>query len=152
MRRRRIRYSINTECDCVEIKMDKEFTQLNTETEHIDTVVSFSSSMFKVSEFIKFVKEAFQEKGLYVLQHKLGSRGGIPSIEDPHKWCQQGIDCELLKPGTQGWKKGKIRIKISLEFSPDEPEINEISVNQQVNVNQPESPLDDIRRTMNQNS
>lgn len=52
-------------------------------------------------------------------------------------------DIELLKIGSKGWQKGKIRIQVSyknydniqvhLEFSPDEPP-------------QPESPLDDLRQ------
>ncbi|MFW6296407.1 MAG: KGK domain-containing protein, partial [Halothece sp.] len=40
----------------------------------------------------------------------------------------------------KGWQKGKFRIRVALEFIPDEPENN-----------QPESPLDDIRQQMNQN-
>ncbi|MEB3309152.1 MAG: KGK domain-containing protein [Snowella sp.] len=45
------------------------------------------------------------------------------------KWCFDGVECEVLSPG-KSWQKGKI--KISLEFIADEPE----------------SPLDDIRREM----
>ena len=52
------------------------------------------------------------------------------------KWCFDGVSCKLLTP-KRGWRKGKI--KISLEFIPDESEMSE-----------PESPLDDIRREMNQ--
>ncbi|ACB52473.1 hypothetical protein cce_3125 [Crocosphaera subtropica ATCC 51142] len=40
--------------------------------------------------------------------------------------------------GSNSWKKGKIRLKVSLEFIPDEPKIKEI-----------ESPLDDIRQSIN---
>ena len=60
------------------------------------------------------------------------------------------VEVELLKIGSKGWQKGKIRIKcglkrvvnyrneydiqsqVDIEFSPDEPP-------------QPESPLDDLR-------
>ncbi|MEB3174383.1 MAG: KGK domain-containing protein [Cyanobacteriota bacterium] len=41
----------------------------------------------------------------------------------------EGVECEVLAPGKP-WRKGKI--KVSFEFIPDEPE----------------SPLDDIRRDM----
>ncbi|MGL5806096.1 MAG: KGK domain-containing protein [Xenococcaceae cyanobacterium] len=47
-----------------------------------------------------------------------------------NKWCLEGLECEVLSP-NQGWRKGKL--KISLEFCPDSPE----------------SPLDDIRQTIN---
>jgi hypothetical protein len=45
------------------------------------------------------------------------------------KWLFEGAECQYLAPGKL-WKKGKI--KISLEFIPDEVE----------------SPLDEIRREM----
>ena len=32
----------------------------------------------------------------------------------------QGIDCEILRLGARGWKKGKVRICV--EFCPEEPE------------------------------
>ncbi|MFB2898021.1 KGK domain-containing protein [Aerosakkonemataceae cyanobacterium BLCC-F50] len=93
----------------------------------------------------------------------------------------EGIDCEVLRLGAQNWQKGKLKIqvvlkflspleqqplqyveakkmddklreknltiseimdiKVILEFCPDTPEIIE-----------PESPLDDLRRMMNENS
>lgn len=54
-------------------------------------------------------------------------------------WYKTGKECEILQVGSNGWKKGKIRLKVSLEFIPDEPEIKEI-----------ESPLDDIRQSINE--
>jgi hypothetical protein len=57
------------------------------------------------------------------------------------KWIDEGLECEVLNLGANQWKKGKVRIKISFEFCPDEPEISEY-----------ESPLDEIRREMQQNS
>ena len=55
-------------------------------------------------------------------------------LSDRLKWINEGLECEILKLGSNNWKKGKVRINISLEFCPDEPEISEY-----------ESPLDEIR-------
>ena len=55
--------------------------------------------------------------------------GGIKN--NVQEWFNEGIECRILKP-HQGWIKGKIRINISLEFCPDEPE----------------SQLDDIRQKL----
>jgi hypothetical protein len=132
------------------MKMDRKFTQINAESEDGDTVLSFSYSMFKLNEFMRSVQEALRNSGLDSLRKSLNNRGGIPG--NLSQWYIQGVDCELLKPGTKGWKKGKIKINISLEFSPDEPEPEELPVHHQANNSQPESPLDDIRRTMNQNT
>lgn len=58
--------------------------------------------------------------------HKLGDQIDHHKME---RWCIKGVPCEVLTP-NQGWKKGKI--KIGLEFCPDEVE----------------SPLEDIRKEM----
>ena len=54
---------------------------------------------------------------------------------DVNKWSVEGVECEVLIP-NKTWQKGKV--KFCIEFIPDEPEINEI-----------ESPLDDIRQSIN---
>ncbi len=48
---------------------------------------------------------------------------------------KDGINCEILDTNFKEWKKGKLRAKLILEFVPDPLEITE-----------PESPLDEIRR------
>ncbi len=63
------------------------------------------------------------------------------------KWFSDGIDCELLKVGAAGWQKGKVKINlnVTLEFCPDEPEVEEPPASNEQEISQPESPLDDIR-------
>lgn len=56
-------------------------------------------------------------------------------------WFSEGVDCRILKAGSSGWQKGKLKLKVTIEFIPDELEITEY-----------ESPLDDIRREIQQNS
>ena len=53
------------------------------------------------------------------------------------RWIEEGVNCERLSPGDPQWKKGKVRVRVVVEFLPDEPE-------------SPESPLDEIRREMQQ--
>lgn len=36
-----------------------------------------------------------------------------------NKWLGEGINCEILTP-NQNWRQGKLRIKLELEFIPDE--------------------------------
>jgi KGK domain len=46
--------------------------------------------------------------------------------EEKNDWfTDRGIDCEALRFGSKGWQKGRIRL--SLEFCPDEPEMPAIS-------------------------
>lgn len=124
--------------------MESKFKQLDTESEHKDTVLSFVSpvAMFKINELFLAIKTAFRQNGMAMLKNNLQPRGCVPYSWD--NWTVQGIDCEILQPTSGGWKKGKIRFKLTLEFCPDEPEIIETST-----INQSVSPLDDIRKTMN---
>jgi len=48
--------------------------------------------------------------------------------------------------------KGKLRIIVSLEFCPDEPEVAETPARNKPEIASSESPLDDIRQMMNENS
>ncbi len=58
---------------------------------------------------------------------------------------KEGIDCQILKIGSKGWQKGKLKIEVnrsfhsgqtqtSIKFCPDEPP-------------EKKSPLDDIRQS-----
>lgn len=131
--------------------MVNRFKQLDSESEHKDTVLSFlPSTMFKVGEFMLAAKEAYQYYGLKALKEKFQARGAIPG--DYNIWSGKGADCEILSPGNNGWQKGKVRVKITLEFCPNEPEIIETPVSNNPEINKSESPLDDIRQMMNENS
>ena len=73
---------------------------------------------------------------------------GIPTVSDrinknlniknSNVWFSQGEECEILRAGSPGWQKGKMKINVTLEFIPDEPEET--------------SPLDDVRLEANQNN
>ena len=119
---------------------NKEFQLLDDQIDDKNSVVSFPhAGIFKIGELIKNIKDSFIYVCLPDLGKKLSSKGGIPNTYSksfPYNWINQGINCEILKE-KQGWKKGKVRIKISLEFCPDEPEIKEN-----------ESPLDQIRQSL----
>lgn len=125
-----------------------------------DDVLSRKGQMWKLGSLKDGLRSVFSESKLgeeicKTFNINLGSkyveeRGksrSIPIHND--QWFRDGIDCEVLKIGAKGWQKGKVKIKlqVSLEFYPDEPEIEEIAVS-----NETESPLDDIRRMIKQDS
>jgi len=115
------------------------------EIERSDTVVSVpehycvvtSRSMFKIEEF------AQQAKTLITSGNK--SQG--------YSWIQGGAPCEILEPG-KNWQKGRVRVKISLEFCPDETQVlpKELDNNSNKNLasQSPDSSLDDIRSIINE--
>jgi hypothetical protein len=53
--------------------------------------------------------------------------------EEKSGWFdQQGIECEALRFGSNGWKKGRIRL--CLEFCPDESEANLLSASKTIDL------------------
>jgi hypothetical protein len=129
--------------------MENQFHPLDSPSEENDIAVLFSEtgSIFKIGEFLSAIKKVFQVKGLGILRDRLSSKGRIP--DNVHILSEHGWGCEILKPGAQSWQKGKVRIKFILEYCPDEPEDTETPENNQPKTNQPESPLDDLRRMIN---
>lgn len=126
--------------------MNNKFQELESQSLDRDIALSFDNSMFRVGEFFEKVKEAFQITGHDTLINKLANRGGIPF--DRTNWFTQGVDCEILRPDSKGWQKGKIRIKISLEFSPDDIEESFESIE---SVDEGlVSSLDDIRQMISE--
>jgi hypothetical protein len=81
------------------------------------------------------VKQAIRYCLMKILEvSKFSDLENNDSYKPRMKWIDEGLECEVLNLGANQWKKGKVRIKISFEFCPDEPEISEY-----------ESPLDEIR-------
>lgn len=75
--------------------------------------------------------------------------GRSTTITRSQDWLQDGIDCQVLRLGSPAWQTGKIRIRISVDFYPDEPEIE---LDSGSNNNQAEPvigfPLDDVRKSI----
>jgi hypothetical protein len=105
-----------------------------------DDVLAFTTNLVKVGKFRNIVKLAFNDSHQIpgTLAELLRNNGVYISTKDAF---ENGLDGEVLKIGAKGWRKGKLKIRVSVEFYPDEPEISE-----------PESPLDDIRQMMNQDN
>ncbi|MGI0479299.1 KGK domain-containing protein [Geminocystis sp. CENA526] len=40
------------------------------------------------------------------------------------KWINDGVDVEVLKVGGLGWQKGKLKLKVTVEFCPEESSLN----------------------------
>jgi 2-iminoacetate synthase ThiH len=66
-------------------------------------------------------------------------------------WVTEGVKAKVLKYGARDWQEGKVRMRIVVEFCPDEPEVEEIAVpNEPESPSEPDSPLDEIRRMIDE--
>ena len=123
-----------------------------------DDALSFGDAMLKVEKLKETVNRVLPEDALgqrlgeLLSQQKLDIDVGLTTdLQRAYeKWFGEGIDCEILRVGAQGWQKGKIKLKlnVTIEFCPDEPEVEDTPKNNQSETNQPESPLDDLRRQL----
>ncbi|QDZ39437.1 KGK family protein [Euhalothece natronophila Z-M001] len=101
--------------------MNNKYIQLNRQDviSTQDKQRSLLNKTFTVEEFLQLLTKIISEK--------------VSSWKNPEgrekeakKWTEEGINCKVLSPQSH-WKTGKVRI--TLEFIPDEPE----------------SPLDNVR-------
>ncbi|MBD2306265.1 hypothetical protein H6G17_12150 [Chroococcidiopsis sp. FACHB-1243] len=96
-----------------------------------DDVISLCHQLFKF-EYLKFTLK--NQISSYNIETSFSNSLKI-DINSKHRcisaidWFENGVNCEVLKIGSQGWRKGKVKINIqvSLEFCPDEPEIEQIN-------------------------
>ncbi len=103
-----------------------------------------SSSSFKVGILLDKIKQSFSIEGFKHLVQNITSIGQIPN--NSTHWFDDGVNCEFLEP-NKDWKKGKVKIKVILEFYFDEPDEKDL-VKHETNIN--DSPLDEIRQSINQ--
>jgi hypothetical protein len=113
--------------------------------EHEDSkaVVSFDNgTTFKVKYLMETLNNFFKQNVLKNLSEQLKQVGlGTP----PNYQQNWNIDVkvEILEPESGEWKKGKMRMRVILEFCPDEPEEIKNDISKQDNHS-----LDDIRQTI----
>ncbi|MBE9003596.1 KGK domain protein [Fortiea sp. LEGE XX443] len=123
----------------------------NIENCNPDDALSVKDKVFKIIQIQEGIKKVFCGDLSSVIYNSLNFCGiqiepggylvGSKYYKQYQRWFTEGIDCEILKLGAKAWLPGKLRIKITLEFIPDQPEIAEL-----------ESPLDDLRRLIQEES
>jgi KGK domain len=118
--------------------MNDEFKPLNCND---DDVLASGNNTYKIGKFKKAVNESFTLLG-HKFSEQLNSKGVHVKSNNFDMWFKQGVDCEILNLGSKTWKKGKVKITINVEFYAEEEKNPEIT--------EPESPLDDIRRMINE--
>lgn len=128
--------------------MDEEFVEIDwnevISLAECKYTIVLNHITFKAGELTEALKNPLRNAMVH-------NKSSIPS-ELVDNWLENGVECEILKRGTKDWQSGKVRIKISLEFCPDESEIKEITKTEQPESSTPESPLDDLRKMLNDNS
>ena len=117
-----------------------------------DDVLCHQADLFTVGKFKNAIinifktaipnvlQEQLARQELHIQPKKMVERGlqKRPMNLENNVWFKEGVDFQILRAGSSGWQKGKIKINVTLEFIPDELE--------------EKSPLDDVRQELEQNN
>jgi hypothetical protein len=107
---------------------------------HLKDVLSFKGELLSsIGNLKNIIFRAFRNSGINSIANYIANESGFKNTKNIGTWFYEGQECEILKAGSQGWQKGKIKINVTLEFIPDEPEVIE-------------SPLDDVRQEIDKSN
>ncbi|MGF1934705.1 MAG: KGK domain-containing protein [Nostoc sp. ChiQUE02] len=112
--------------------MNHEWESLNPD----DDVVHFHQEVFENLPRTQIVFQLLKEVNKIWAKHCTSSGSRI---------FGEGFEYCVLIPGQQ-WRTGKIRLR--LEFCPDETEIEDKQKNNRLEIKQENSPLDDLRQQL----
>lgn len=122
-------------------------------------VISFGNATYKIGSLKRALNKSLDNELGFRLNNQLQQNGiripntifKPPGINEAFiRLFDNGIDCEILNLGSEGWKKAKVRVKLTVEFYVESEETKEISNNNNSEYIEPESPLDDLRQKFNQ--
>ncbi|BBD58183.1 hypothetical protein NIES2109_09540 [Nostoc sp. HK-01] len=102
-----------------------------------DDVIEVGDNTYKISRLKFGLNQSSNQSLAQKLQQELHhERIQLSSV---NMFSQQGINCKILTLGSKCWKKGKLKVSLSIEFSIEEDV--EITNNNDLYINDPQSPL-----------
>lgn len=124
--------------------------KFNLEKVNDNDVLSIDSQAIKVCEFREALTKVVGSAELAeLIQNELNSKGMniyITQSQKDNVWqnkLKEGINGEILRFGSYGWEKGQVKISLSLEFCPNDSEVEETPISNEPEIDLPDSPLDD---------
>ena len=108
-------------------------------------VLSFGADyLLNISKFKNIVHCSFLDSGISAVCNYFSKRNYLKNND---AWFNEGKKCEILQADAKGWQKGKIKVNVTLEFIPDEPE-EKSPLDDEVTNYADSNSLDDIRDRM----
>lgn len=124
--------------------MSENFSLINC---HHDDAIEFENAMYRTGKVKEAIKTAFEGKVAEAIFESLKAQGvEIKVALSPNtglysyaQCFQEGMNCEVLHLGAKNWQKGKFKINVSIEFSPDE-----VAATTSATILQPEQVLAEV--------
>ena len=93
-------------------------------------VLSFNNQKWVgIAKLKEIINRALRNSGVSSMVSYMANHSEFNNTESTATWFSRGEECEILRAGSKGWQKGKIKINVTLEFIPDEPEENVLPLN-----------------------
>ena len=96
-------------------------------------VIAFKSGehTMRIDRFINKFKSRFSSSRGALSYHNILENQDYKIVKDggSDHWFNRGQECEILAIGASQWRKGHFRVKLSLEFIPDEEPENGNALN-----------------------
>jgi len=122
----------NQESSSMNLNYDDFLSQLKS-----DDIINNQGKLFEVETVKVAFNTAFDNSVPYAFAQHCKAKKVDFIVDLESDWFGNGVECKILQAGSNGWKSGKVKINVTIEFIPDEPL-------------KAESPLDEIRREMQQ--
>ncbi|MTJ07387.1 KGK domain-containing protein [Anabaena sp. UHCC 0204] len=109
-----------------------------------DDVIECGDWTYKVSKLRREFEKMGDNSGfMHDLSNALQNQeiNFVPDSDIASASFTKGIDGKMLIVGSNSWKKGRVKLKLSVEFYVEE---------ENTEIQEPESPLDDLRRKINE--
>ena len=90
-----------------------------------DDVLNIDNQLFHSEKLKSALEESFGKEVIPKRFNEHINHRGIKTKYEGRFWFEEGVDCKILKAGDSGWKKGKLKINVTVEFIPDESAIPE---------------------------
>ncbi len=111
--------------------MDNNNFNIIQTQENEQIVIAFDNVFFDLETLLKNANILVRETLLGSLAERLHNYGygrlGVVQNKNSNNtqhWNENGIEAKILDPEVKGWKKGKVRLRMVLEFCPDEESEN----------------------------
>jgi hypothetical protein len=94
-----------------------------------DDVIAFGESMYRAGKIKGAIARSFDGSLGRSIDQKLRQNGieiptrmiGSTRLASEHcQWFEDGIGCDILDLNTRSWRKGNVRLKVSVEFFVEE--------------------------------
>lgn len=126
--------------------MENSFNSIDCDDDDVLEIGEYTYKVNKLKQALKLASNASDNLPSQ-LHNELNRHKVIIQQPLSKTWFNEGIDCQILNLGSPTWKKGKVKFNLSIEFYIEE---DMETTNNDIDPNKAESPLDDLRRMINE--